>query len=68
MNLANRMAKLENAARAGTLVVMDLYEGETKEQAEARWRAANPGPDPDKAAMRVFLRRFGDGPFPEVAN
>jgi hypothetical protein len=39
---------------------MRRYDTETNEQAEARWRAENPGKDLERSRLKVIIIHFAD--------
>jgi len=54
MNLRSRLAKLETG-QAGRHLVIWRNHGETEQQAKERWKAENPGQDPDSADLNVVV-------------
>ena len=59
MRLQVRVDKLE-AKTSRDLVVLWRYDTETNEQAEARWRAENPGKDLERFGLKVIIVNFAD--------
>lgn len=58
-NLSRRLERLESVGDgSNTVVVMHQFEGETADDAEARWYREHPGDLIPPAALRVVLRRF----------
>lgn len=59
--IERRLERLESAdSGAGRVVVMERYEAESDDDAEARWHAQHPGERIPAAALCVVLVNYGD--------
>lgn len=66
MNLAKRISVLESETDTCGVVVVSVYDGETREVATARHVAAG-GADPASAEILVIINKPGKRPDREVA-
>jgi hypothetical protein len=59
-NIRGRIEKLEAKSSSDEMMILWRHHWEADEQAEARWRAENPGKDLERAGLKVIIVRWAD--------